>query len=76
MNEEEYADMTRDFVHVDGNLGEDSIKPISGKSLSDIYVTVIANKIDELKEVTGTRDVTTALPQPRPLPPCRRRAAS
>ncbi len=59
VNEEEYADMTRDFVHVDGNLGEDSIKPIAGKSLSDIYVTVIANKIDELKEVTGTRDVTT-----------------
>ena len=59
VNEEEYGDMTRDFVHVDGNLGEDSIKPISGKSLSDIYVTVIANKIDELKEVTGTRDVTT-----------------
>ena len=59
VNEEEYADMTRDFVHVDGNLGEDSIKPIVGKSLSDIYVTVLANKIDELKEVTGTRDVTT-----------------
>ena len=59
VNEEEYGDMTRDFVHVDGNLGEDSMKPISGKSLSDIYVTVIANKIDELKEVTGTRDVTT-----------------
>ncbi len=59
VNEEEYADMSRDFVHVDGNLGEDSIKPISGKSLSDIYVTVISNKIDELKEVTGTRDVNT-----------------
>lgn len=55
----EYADMTRDFVHVDGNLGEDSIKPILGKPLSDIYVTVIGNKIDELKEVTGTRDVST-----------------
>ena len=59
VNEEEYGDRTRDFVHVDGTLGEDSNKPISGKSLSDIYVTVIANKIDELKEVTGTRDVTT-----------------
>ena len=59
VNEGEYADMTRDFVHVDGNLGEDSIKPILGKPLSDIYVTVIGNKIDELKEVTGTRDVST-----------------
>ena len=59
VNEGEYADTTRDFVHVDGNLGEDSIKPINGKPLSDIYVTVIGNKIDELKEVTGTRDVST-----------------
>ena len=59
VNEAEYADMSRDFVHVDGNLGDDSIKPISGKTLSDIYVTVISNKIDELKEVTGTRDVNT-----------------
>ena len=59
VNEEEYGDMTRDFVHVDGNLGDDSIKPIAGKSLSDIYVTVVDNKINELKEVTGTRDVST-----------------
>lgn len=59
VNEEEYADMTKDLVHVDGNLGQDSILPIQGKALSDIYVTVINNKIDELKETTGNRDVNT-----------------
>ena len=59
VNEEEYADLSRDFVHVDGALGDDSIKPIAGKPLSDIYVTVIDKKIDELKEVTGNRDVST-----------------
>ena len=59
VNEEEYADMSRDFVHVDGALGDDSIKPIAGKPLSDIYVSVIGGKIDELKEVTGNRDVST-----------------
>lgn len=59
VNEEEYADLTKDFVHVDGNLGQDSILPIQGKPLSDIYVSVINNKIDELKETTGNRDVTT-----------------
>ena len=59
VNENEYADMTKDFVHVDGNLGQDSILPIVGKPLSDIYVTVINNKIDELKETTGNRDVNT-----------------
>ena len=59
VNEEEYADLTRDFVHVDGHLGRDSIQPIEGKHLSSIYVEVINNKIDELKEVTGNRDIST-----------------
>lgn len=58
VNEEEYADMTKDFVHVDGNLGQDSVLPIQGKPLSDIYVSVISNKIEELKETTGNRDVS------------------
>ena len=59
VNEEEYADLTKDFVHVDGNLGEDSIVPVQGKPLNDIYVSVINNKIDELKETTGNRDIST-----------------
>lgn len=59
VNEEEYADMTKKFVHVDGNLGQDSIMPIQGKPLNDIYVAVINNKIDELKETTGNRDIST-----------------
>lgn len=59
VNEQEYADMTKDFVHVDGNLGQDSILPIQGKPLNDIYVSVINNKIDELKETTGNRDIST-----------------
>lgn len=59
VNEDEYADQTKDFVHVDGNLGQDSILPIQGKPLNDIYVNVINNKIDELKETTGNRDIST-----------------
>ena len=59
VNEQEYADMNRDFVHVDGALGQDSIMPIQGKMLSNIYVEVINNKVDELKEVTGNRDIST-----------------
>jgi hypothetical protein len=59
VNEEEYADMTKDFVHVDGNLGQDSIMPIQGKPLSNAYITVISNKIEELKETTGNRDIST-----------------
>ena len=59
VNEEEYADMSKDFIHVQGNLGQDSILPVQTKPLNDIYVTILNNKIDELKEVTGNRDVST-----------------
>lgn len=59
VNEEEYADTTKDFIHVDGNMGQDSIIPVQGKPLNDIYVQVINNKIDELKETTGNRDIST-----------------
>ena len=59
VNEKEYADMTKDFIHVDGNLGQDSILPVQGKPLNEIYVSVINNKVDELKEVTGNRDIST-----------------
>ena len=59
VNEEEYADLSKDFIHVDGNLGQDSILPVQGKPLNDVYVAVINNKVDELKEVTGNRDVST-----------------
>ena len=59
VNEEEYADMTKDFVHVDGNLGQDSIVPIQGKPLNNVYVQVIKDKVDELKETTGNRDIST-----------------
>ena len=59
VNEKEYADLSKDFIHVDGNLGADSILPVQGKPLNDIYVSVLNNKIDELKETTGNRDVST-----------------
>ena len=59
VNEEEYADTTKDFIHVDGQLGQDSILPVQGKPLNDIYVAVINNKVDELKETTGNRDIST-----------------
>lgn len=59
VNEEEYADLSKDFIHVDSNLGQDSILPVQGKPLNDIYVSVLNNKIDELKETTGNRDIST-----------------
>jgi hypothetical protein len=59
VNEAEYADTSKAFVHTDGNLGQDSILPMQGKPLNEIYVTVLANKVEELKETTGNRDIST-----------------
>lgn len=59
VNEQEFADATKDFIHVDGNLGTDSIMPVQPNPLNQLFVTIVANKIQELKETTGNRDVTT-----------------
>lgn len=57
INEEEFADFSKDFVHVSGSsLGEDSIREIGVSPLSPVYVTVLNNKIAELKETSGNRD--------------------
>lgn len=57
VNEAEFADVTRDFIHVDGNLGQDSVLPVQATPLDRAYVTLIDSKVQELKEVTGNRDV-------------------
>ena len=59
VNEEEYADTTKDFVHTNGSLGQDSILPISAGGLNSTYLNVLTMKIDELKETTGNRDIST-----------------
>ena len=57
INEKEYADWRKPFVHADGNLGQDSVMPITVSPLSANYINVIQNKIEELKWTTGNTDV-------------------
>ncbi len=57
VNEEEFADWSNNFVHVSGsNLGEDSIREIRLSGIPEIYLGILNNKIDELKETSGNRD--------------------
>lgn len=58
INEEEFADFSKDFVHVEGGgLGEDSLRSIDTPELSGNVLTVLNNKIEEMKETSGNRDV-------------------
>lgn len=58
VNENEYADWTKPFVHTNGNLGADSIAPIHTAGLDSVYVAVLEQKIAEMKETAGNRDVS------------------
>lgn len=57
VNEAEYADMTRKFVHVAGRVDDDSVKQIVTQPLPQACLTYMQMKINEMKEVSGNRDV-------------------
>ena len=57
VNEQEFADWTKPFVHVDGNLGQDSLQQIQVNMLNSNYIAILQNKIEELKWTTGNTDV-------------------
>ena len=57
VNEKEFADWTKPLVHVDGNLGADSIAPVSAMQINSNYINILLNKIEELKWTTGNTDV-------------------
>lgn len=59
VNEEEMADLSRQFVHVDGQLGTDSLRLMDYKPLPSNYVSVRNNIINELRETTGNTETAT-----------------
>lgn len=61
VNEKEFADFTKPFVHTTGNLGEDSIRPIDTKPLSGNNLAIIQQKISELRETSGNTESATGV---------------
>ena len=57
VNEEEYADLTKKFVHVQGRVDQDSIVQIQTAPMPGNAVEYMQLKINEIKEVSGNRDV-------------------
>ena len=61
INIAEYADKSKKFVRVEGNIGEENIRPIDHKPLDGMYVNFLKEKIDELKYVTSNQDVNNGV---------------
>lgn len=57
INTEQYADQTIKFVDVAGPLDEDNLRQIKVDPIDSIWVQVMNNNIEELKETSGNRDV-------------------
>lgn len=56
VNEQEYANIENEFIHVEGNIGEENIRPVDTKPLDSIYVNFLTQKIDEMKFITSNQD--------------------
>jgi hypothetical protein len=61
INVKEYENKSKKLVHVEGNIGEENIRPIDSKPLDSIYVNFLTQKIDELKYVTSNQDVNNGV---------------
>ena len=58
VNEEELADFSRDIVHVVWRLGDDSFRPLQTTGLQGNSLSYRNSRIEELKEISGNRDMT------------------
>lgn len=56
INEQEFADMSNDFVHCQGSVDESQIQQIKVPQMSDGVFKIREEKIEELKETSGNRD--------------------
>lgn len=59
INEEEFLDTTKPIVHVNGNVDEASIRRIEHNSLDGMYVNLLTNTIQELRETSSNTEAAT-----------------
>jgi len=57
INEEEFADLSKPFVHCDGSLGETSLRQIETSGIQGNAMSMYDRKIEELKYITSNTDV-------------------
>ena len=58
VNEEELADFGRDIIHVTGRLNDDTFHQLQTAGLQSSSITYRNSRVDELKEISGNRDIS------------------
>lgn len=59
INEEEFLDLDKAVVHVNGNVDEASLRRIEHNNLDGNYISMLDRVIDELRETSGNTEAAT-----------------
>ena len=59
IKEEEFLDVTKPIVHVNGNVDEATLRRIDHVGLDGMYVNLLDRSIDELRETSGNTEAAT-----------------
>lgn len=59
INEDEFSDWSREFVHVAGNVDDRNLREITVSQLDSGVINLLYQKIEEIKEISGNRDVSS-----------------
>jgi hypothetical protein len=57
LNEDEFADYSKPFVHTTGSLGDNFIRQITATGIQGSALQMLERKIEEIKFITGNTDV-------------------
>jgi hypothetical protein len=58
VNEKEFLDLNKSIVEVEGDIDEEKLRQIEISAMDESVLDVKRLKIEELKEITGSRDVS------------------
>lgn len=61
VNEEEFLDLDNPLIHVNGNLGEDSLRMVDYRPLSGNYLDMRMSVINELRETSGNTETAAGI---------------
>ena len=61
VNEEEFLDLSNPIIHVNGNLGDDSLRTVDYRPLSGNYIDMRTSVINELRETSGNTETAVGI---------------
>lgn len=59
VNEDEFLDLSKPLVHVQGTMDEAALRSIDYNALSSNYISYLSDIINELRQVTGNTETAT-----------------